>query len=107
MTRTMAVTFRTKLGPCVIQLPLGAGGMAEVYRAQDTRPDHTVAINVPEGGEPAKLRLPCLRGQLLSALGSQGPDLQHTALADEDDARLAAAVLRKDRKATAEFVARF
>jgi len=44
----------------------------------------------------------------LSALGSQGPDFQQAAnLTDESDARLAAAVLRKDRKATAEFVARF
>ncbi len=44
----------------------------------------------------------------MSALGSQGPDFQQAAnLTDESDARLAAAVLRKDRKATAEFVARF
>ncbi len=42
------------------------------------------------------------------ALGSQGPDFQQAAnLTDESDARLAAAVLRKDRKATAEFVSRF
>jgi RNA polymerase sigma-70 factor (ECF subfamily) len=54
------------------------------------------------------VRLLCLRGQLLSALGSQEPDFQHAAnQATEGDARLAAAVLRKDRKATAEFVARF
>ncbi len=44
----------------------------------------------------------------MSALGSQGPDFQHAAnLTDESDARLAAAVLGKDRKATAEFVSRF
>ncbi len=44
----------------------------------------------------------------MSALGSQGPDFQQAAnLTDESDARLAAAVLRKDRKATAEFVSRF
>jgi len=44
----------------------------------------------------------------LSALGSQGPDFQQAAnLTDESDARLAAAVLGKDRKATAEFVSRF
>ena len=44
----------------------------------------------------------------MSALGSQGPDFRQAAnLTDESDARLAAAVLRKDRKATAEFVSRF
>ena len=42
----------------------------------------------------------------MSALGSQGPEFQ-AKLTDESDARLAAAVLRKDRKATAEFVSRF
>ncbi len=44
----------------------------------------------------------------MSALGSHGPEFQQTAnLTDESDVRLAAAVLRKDRKATAEFVSRF
>jgi RNA polymerase sigma-70 factor (ECF subfamily) len=44
----------------------------------------------------------------LSAAGKQQPDIQLTGNpAEESDARLAAAVLRKDRKATAEFVARF
>jgi RNA polymerase sigma-70 factor (ECF subfamily) len=44
----------------------------------------------------------------LSVLGSQRPDVQQAANStDESDANLAAAVLRKDRKATAEFVSRF
>jgi RNA polymerase sigma-70 factor, ECF subfamily len=44
----------------------------------------------------------------LSALGNQGRDFQQAAdLTQESNARLAAAVLRKDRKATAEFVSRF
>src|ERR1700751_93477 len=42
----MALTFGTKLGPCEIESALGAGGMGEVYRARDTRPDRTVAVKI-------------------------------------------------------------
>ena len=34
----MGLIAGTKLGPCEIVGPLGAGGMGEVYRAKDTRP---------------------------------------------------------------------
>jgi serine/threonine protein kinase len=36
----------TKLGPYEILAPIGAGGMGEVYRAQDTRLKRNVAIKV-------------------------------------------------------------
>ncbi len=42
----MALTPGTRLGPYEVQSPLGAGGMGEVYRANDTRLDRTVAIKI-------------------------------------------------------------
>ena len=42
----MVLTSGSKLGPYVIQSPLGAGGMGEVYRARDSRLDRDVALKV-------------------------------------------------------------
>ncbi len=42
----MALSPGTRLGPYEILSPIGAGGMGEVYRANDTRLDRTVAIKV-------------------------------------------------------------
>jgi predicted ATPase len=42
----MALSPGTKLGPYEIVAPIGAGGMGEVYRAQDTRLDRSVAIKI-------------------------------------------------------------
>lgn len=36
----------TRLGPCEIAAPIGAGGMGEVHKASDTRLNRTVAIKV-------------------------------------------------------------
>ncbi|MEE8133625.1 MAG: serine/threonine-protein kinase, partial [Gemmatimonadales bacterium] len=42
----MPLTPGTTLGPYEILSPIGAGGMGEVYKANDTRLDRTVAIKV-------------------------------------------------------------
>ncbi len=42
----MALAPGSKLGPFEILAPLGAGGMGEIYRAQDTRLERTVALKL-------------------------------------------------------------
>jgi eukaryotic-like serine/threonine-protein kinase len=42
----MPLAQGTKLGPYEIGVPLGSGGMGEVYRAKDTRLERTVAIKI-------------------------------------------------------------
>jgi eukaryotic-like serine/threonine-protein kinase len=42
----MPLTPGTRLGSYVIEAPLGAGGMGEVYKARDTRLNRDVAIKV-------------------------------------------------------------
>ena len=55
----MALTAGMVLGQYEIRVPLGAGGMGEVYRSHDTRLHREVAIKVlPESliADPDRLR---------------------------------------------------
>ncbi len=55
----MTLSPGSRLGPCKIVALIGAGGIAEVYRARDARLDRDVAIKVLYGafsGEPDRLR---------------------------------------------------
>ncbi len=57
----MTIDAGTRLGPYEILAPIGAGGMGEVYKANDTRLDRTIAIKIlpehlAESPERKKLR---------------------------------------------------
>ena len=55
----MTLSVGTKLGPYEILVPIGAGGMGEVYRARDMRLGRELAIKVlpPEFVSDAQRRL--------------------------------------------------
>jgi hypothetical protein len=74
----MSLTPGTRLGSYIIEVPLGAGGMGEVYRATDTRLNRQVAIKVlPEAfaTDPDRLARFRREAQVLASLNH--PNIGH------------------------------
>ena len=68
----MALARGTRLGPYQIDVPIGAGGMGEVYKATDTRLERTIAIKVLPGNPGHGLRPEAPRWTSALTLGDRG-----------------------------------
>src|SRR5713226_5567266 len=75
----MPLSIGTRLGPNEIVLPIGAGGMVEVYRARDPRLNREVAIKVlPErpANNPQALRRFESKAKAVAALSHRTYEIQ-------------------------------
>lgn len=69
----MSLASGSRLGPCEILAPIGAGGMGEVYKAKDTRLDRTVAVKVLAAYlSPARSKAPACQRPLTAAARAAG-----------------------------------
>ena len=67
----MALSTGTRLGPYEILMPIGSGGMGEVYRATDTKLGRDVAIKIlPEAfaADPDRMARFTREAQILASL---------------------------------------
>jgi serine/threonine protein kinase/Tfp pilus assembly protein PilF len=72
----MLLASGTRLGPYEILAPLGAGGMGEVYRAQDTRLGRDVAIKIlPEAFASSPDRLARFEREARTVAGLNHPNI--------------------------------
>ena len=72
----MMLSVGTKLGPYEIVVPVGAGGMGEVYRARDTRLGRDVAVKVlPSSYSDDKERLQRFEQEACAASALNHPNI--------------------------------
>jgi len=72
----VAIATGTKLGPYEIVVPVGAGGMGEVYRARDTRLGRDVAVKVlPSSYSDDKERLQRFEQEACAASALNHPNI--------------------------------
>src|SRR5947209_3097220 len=72
----MTIATGTKLGPYEIAVPVGAGGMGEVYRARDTRLGRDVAVKVlPSSYSDDKERLQRFEQEACAASALNHPNI--------------------------------
>src|SRR2546421_5898408 len=72
----MMLSVGTKLGPYEIAVPVGAGGMGEVYRARDTRLGRDVAVKVlPSSYSDDKERLQRFEQEACAASALNHPNI--------------------------------
>src|SRR5437870_6222559 len=72
----MTIATGTKLGPYEIVVPVGAGGMGEVYRARDTRLGRDVAVKVlPSSCSDDKERLQRFEQEACAASALNHPNI--------------------------------
>src|SRR5215471_15078057 len=87
----MTLSTGTRLGPYEILMPIGSGGMGEVYRATDTKLGRDVAIKIlPEAfaADPSNFRS-------RSACGLRGQQRLHHVAGDISQAEVAALELER------------
>jgi serine/threonine protein kinase len=82
----MALAIGSRIGPYEVGIPLGAGGMGEVYRARDAKLNRDVALKVllPEvADDPERLARFRREAQILASLNH--PNIAHLyGLAEAD-----------------------
>ncbi len=82
----MAIATGTRLGRYEIRSQIGAGGMGEVYLAQDTKLDRTVALKIlPSGVASDQARMRRFIQEARAASGLSHPNVAHIYEIEEMD----------------------